>query len=764
MTAAGGNLAQRTLAAVVGRTLADQERLSPSQWAERHYRITDETGAAMPGPFRFSVTPYLRAPVNAFADPAVNRIVIKKREQVGGSEASIIMALYALSGADAKPGNAFWIWSNKDNAGEFNTKRFRYAMEACEPVARHISGRKAHARTHDVTCNGRTIWFRGAPPNEGGVRTLESWPARIIFNDELDRCDVNTPAVMLGRSSTFKRTFKHVFIGTPGDADEGIDRLYNTTAGGGLSYWVPCPFCDAWFVRDFYSGVRWLPGERGGPLDADPEAVRKQAWYVCPRCEQAIHAHHSRDMLAKGVWAPGWSEDRPARVQVEERKAQLPPQEEIDAALHAPSVGFAIGEFENPFQPNPYGEIAAEFVENRGEETRDWMTRRRGKAWRVTSETMKSTTLLRLCKPVGAGGYRFGVVPHSTSVLVGAIDVQGDRVYVLVNGFTPHMRRSWKVWSGMVKFTRPGGVAENFELVREIVERVFVMERAPGGADGVGGGGGGVGMKVSAWAIDSGYETEVVYALCRKLGGYPRMIYAVKGAEGDAASEDPKFKGLDLDAAGKPLPKERQTLMLGRINTWRWKDWVLARLQAAMTRGGGGGVGMAVAGFDEEGDGGGGGGGGDDLGSLATMLMFPEASIEQGLARTQTSQEQMRQYFESLTSEEKRIKVDKTTGRKKRAWVVKTGTEGAIVGNHYLDLTVYVHYLATRLCVPTMKPPPEGRVWGKVPLDGSAAVKNVAAEGGGADEGQDEKKRGTERRVMEGRKDYWAGKRRTNGR
>ena len=738
MTTAGVTLAQRSLAAVVGHVMADPERLSPSEWAERHYRITDQTGAALPGAFRFSVTPYLRAIVDAFADPVVRRIVTMKREQVGGTETSIIMALYALAGADGKGGNMFWIWANKDNASDFNTRRFRPSMLACAPVARHMTGRKADARSLDVSCNGRTVWFRGAPPNEGGIRSLESNPARVIFNDELDRCDVNTPAVMLGRSTTFKRSYKHVFIGTPGDADEGIHKLYTHTAGGGMAYWVPCPFCGAWFVRDF-SGVRWLPGARGGRLDADPEVVRKQAWYECPRdgCNNAIHAHHSRDMLAKGRWAPGWSEERPARVQIDERKGQLPPQEEIDAALHAPSIGFAIGEFENPFQPNPYGEIAAEYVQNRGEATKDWMTRRRGKPWRESVESLKSTALLSLCRPVVRGGYRFGVVPRSTSVLLGAIDVQGDRVYAQVNGFTPRMRRSWLVWCGAEKFRRPGGIEANYDVVEELTRRVYPVE-SDGGTEGQRDKEK-TGMVASGWAIDSGYETRVVYDLCRRLGGVKARVYPVKGLEGDPSrGDDSPLLGLDADAAGKALPREMQTLWLAKVNTWRWKDWVMERLKIAVTRSGAagnGGAGGEVEGLDEAGDeremG--------DLNGLATALMYPEAVTEQGAGLSSTH-ERMRVYFESVTSEKKKIIINKQTGKPKRLWVVESGTEGAVVGNHYLDLTVYVHYLATLLRVPRMLPVEEGgKIFGRVAMTGgekSAGGADGVADGeadGGAE-------------------------------
>ena len=67
------------------QTLRPNERVTVSQWAERKRTLAD--GAAIPGPWRNSVTPYLVGIMDAFSDETVEEIVFVKPTQVGGTTA-----------------------------------------------------------------------------------------------------------------------------------------------------------------------------------------------------------------------------------------------------------------------------------------------------------------------------------------------------------------------------------------------------------------------------------------------------------------------------------------------------------------------------------------------------------------------------------------------------------------------------------------------------------------------------------------------------
>ena len=698
MSTSGAQLVRRVRRELEWSAFAPPERLTVSQWSDR-FRVLHGSDEAEPGPWRTDRTPYLRDVMDAFSNPRVREIVIMKRERSGGTAALMNMILYAL---DAYQGPMLWTFANQDNANFFNTERFRPTFMKCQRLAQRFSGRKSDMRSSDFNFEGSKILFRGSAPNEGGKRNTESNSARVVVCEELDRCDINTPTMIKGRVTTFPN-HKIIKNGTPEEWMMGIHLAYEQ-ADVQLRYWVPCPWCGAFFVRDF-SGVRWLPGPDGDPLHAKPSVVAEQAWYVCPHCDEMItRVHHARQ-LALAVWAPRPAPDVPVREQT------LPSEEVRREALNARSVGFHIDEFMSSFVANPYGQIAAEYVENKGIKTKDWMNRRRGLAYKPDGEHLRTHELMRLCRPVADGGYRFGVVPRSGVVLLGGMDVQGDRVYVLVQAFTAYMRRSWLVWCGCEIFPKPGGIAANLDFVREIVERRFMREDE--------GGEGGGAMRVTGWAIDSGFQTKSVYSTCMALGGVRREIWPVKGRPGERLARNAIgawTKGFAVDGKGRPLPDEQQPLLLMHVDTWMYADWLydcLARSHAQRER-----ASLDGAPAEEL-------SAAPGLHQIDTDLGWPEATLEQGVHESKSSRAQMLSFFESLTSEERRKELDRAKGTFKRVWAIREGFSG--VGNHFRDIWKYVHALAVLRCVPKLN---GAHVLGlEEAAAGSAAEKAARAAG-----------------------------------
>jgi phage terminase large subunit GpA-like protein len=61
------------------------ERVGVAEFADRH-RVIAERSTSQPGRYDWRLTPYIRGPMEAAADPSVARLVVMKREQVGGTE------------------------------------------------------------------------------------------------------------------------------------------------------------------------------------------------------------------------------------------------------------------------------------------------------------------------------------------------------------------------------------------------------------------------------------------------------------------------------------------------------------------------------------------------------------------------------------------------------------------------------------------------------------------------------------------------------
>ncbi|MBT7131311.1 MAG: phage terminase large subunit family protein, partial [Planctomycetes bacterium] len=68
--------------------------LSVSEWANRH-RILHPLTSAEPGRWRTDRTPYLKAIMDSFSDPKVERITLMASTQVGKTETILNMMAYA---------------------------------------------------------------------------------------------------------------------------------------------------------------------------------------------------------------------------------------------------------------------------------------------------------------------------------------------------------------------------------------------------------------------------------------------------------------------------------------------------------------------------------------------------------------------------------------------------------------------------------------------------------------------------------------------
>lgn len=668
------NEATKLFDEVKARVFAPRPKLTVSEWAEK-YRVVDAATSPHPGRWSNRNCPHLVGPMDAMGDPLVRHVSIMKPVQCGGTEIVINAVLYWI---DCAPGPMFWLWANDKNAVDHNVLRMRPTVKLTPRTASHLTGKPRDEKNNELILDNMVIRYRGVPPHSKGVQNVETWATKYIINDELDRCDPNTPAVMESRTEAYADSCKRVDLGSPGDANQGIHKQVSLSAGGGLDFWTPCPHCGRHFVRHF-DMVRWIGGTK-----AKEEYVRASAWLRCPFCEEAIRGDQNLAMMQRGVWAPDWDEQRPPRENV------LPSQDRIDECLHAPHVGFRIGEFSNGFARNAFGDVAVVFVHNKGQATEEWTTRRRGRAWTVRGERMKEHELLTLCTPIEAGGYQLGVVPPGVLAIETAIDVQEKEAWVRVRGWGRGGGESWLIWMERVEL--PGGdlaaldkcVGWSFPLAPPASDgrRAWCDEHGevppPGGR-----------MHSVLTVIDSGDgdRTVDVYNWVLRHGGATKNVFAVKGQPGTGAqaTKHVTVTPLSMRPDGKSEPVAESVLKLINVNTNFWKTWLLGKLR----RGGDGGAAShadglatgestpdtaAAAGVVDDGGGG--------IGRCE--LRFPEAVTEPGVPAHATSAARMAGYFRQLTSEERVEKL--VHGRYVRVWQWR---EGGGRANHYFDCECY---------------------------------------------------------------------------
>ena len=170
---------------VIAKVLAGMkppDDLTVTEWAEKNRRLSSEASAE-PGPWRTDRTPYLRAPMDAFTDPRVHRIVMVAASQVGKSEFLNNTIGYII---DQDPGSILFVHPTTIDAKEYSKLRIAPMIRDCPTLKKKVADPKSRD-------SGNTILQKTYP---GGILTLcgsteahalASKPIRYIMGDERDR-------------------------------------------------------------------------------------------------------------------------------------------------------------------------------------------------------------------------------------------------------------------------------------------------------------------------------------------------------------------------------------------------------------------------------------------------------------------------------------------------------------------------------------------------------------------------------------------------
>jgi phage terminase large subunit GpA-like protein len=496
--------------------------------------------AAAPGPYDLSRTPWARGVLDAFDDPRVSQLTIMKGSQTGATELSIQILGYVI---DRRPRTTMIVYPTADTAAEMNRDRITPSLAKMPPIrdARLKETRKdGSARV--VRYKTMPVFFRGA----GTERQMESLPAGLVINDEVDRCPPGTVHLLRQRGKTYP-DFKLIALGKPGYEGQGIDVEW--WASSRNDYHVPCPFCYGSFARVF-SRVRWFGMQRDGKLGPDSRDVNVDetqahdtAVYKCPHCHVLIGPEHNHWQLNMGVWVPagakavGATKDTPARI------------EWPDGEPHFNSnQGFHIPHFLTGLEPNPYAASAHAFVRINGRRDEHFVRDYEGRPWRLTLGNRAETTELK--KRIDPT-HRLGRVPNEVIRLVAAADLQHHDAYMVVWGFSAKMERAWLIWHERVACP----VGDRLSALGVVMARRF---RRDDGKD----------MVCVAKGVDSGegVRTKEVYEFCAVSG-----VTATKGVGVDRSGQnmDESWKIKEINAIEQGLGGKNVKLLRMKSHVWK---------------------------------------------------------------------------------------------------------------------------------------------------------------------------------------------------
>lgn len=440
------------------------ERLTVAQWADKN-RVLDLI-SSKPGPWRTDFTPYTRAPMEAFTNKEIERIILVWGSQSAKTECINNMIGYAI---DQDPGPMMVVYPEEKTAEFSSNRRIQPMVLSTESIANKFNPR-SKALELDFVDMFIALISANSPSQ------LASRPIRYLFRDEMDKYEAwaGDEASPLDLSEERTKAFPHnrkiVDASTPVTKNKNIWPAY-LNADARYKYNVPCPHCHAMQPLIFRPSKK---GENGGikwpeEINNDPKLAQDAAWYECAHCGGVIDDSHKQTMLRLGEWRV---ENKPiGRIR---------------------TVAYHLNSIYSPFVS--FGAVAKKFLESKDDPAKlmnfinSWLA----EPWENKSNKMKSDIVLE--KQIEA--HNQGRIPEGTKILTMGVDVQLNHFWWGV--------RAWgsELTSWLVDYGR----AETWAEIEKVLERSYADFN-------------GEIYKINLACIDSGYNTDEVYKFCAKHQG-----------------------------------------------------------------------------------------------------------------------------------------------------------------------------------------------------------------------------------------------------
>lgn len=459
--------------------LRPEPRLSVDQWAEVKRSLTGRL-AAEPGKWRNARTPYLVKLMETLSpdDPA-EVVVFQKGSQIGATETGSNWLGFII---DHAPAPTMVVWPTLEIAKRNSLQRLDELIASTPSLRAKV----APSRERDANNTrllkefpGGALFVQGA----NSPASLKSTPAKNLF---LDECDEYPPslggqgaviALALRATRTYGRRRKVFLASTPTRAGASIIDVQRRRCEREYRYHVPCPACGV-AQELVWEQVRYT-APAGDPRGGDGRLLEvPDVTYACVACTTRIPEAAKTAMLAAGSW-----------VAVRDRGRR--------------SVAFHLSSLYSPLGWFSWGAAAALYEAGRtdADEMRVFMNTVLGLPY-VEQHDAPSWELLYARRET----YRRGVVPPGVRFLTAGVDVQRDRLEVLLVGWGRE-RRAWVIDHVVI----PGDTATDAPW--QDLDRLLATEFpcAWGGT-----------LPIWCAAVDSGDQTSTVYRWSR---AHPRPDY-----------------------------------------------------------------------------------------------------------------------------------------------------------------------------------------------------------------------------------------------
>lgn len=456
--------------------LAPIVKLLPSTWADQH-RYLSSIASAEPGRWRTSRTPYLKEIMDHF-DPysPTKEVVIMKGAQLGLTEAGNNVMGYVI---DMDPGPMMNVMPTIDTVKRNSKMRIQPMFDVTPNLREKIKPAKSRASGNSMFQKdfpGGTLILAGA----NSASSLRSVPIRVLILDEVDAFPLDVEGegspveLAKARTRTFSRK-KILLISTPTNKETSvIEREFESTDQ--RYFHVPCPECGLFQILT-WQNVVW---EKGKP---------ESATYCCEGCSAHLTDRNKTFMLKHGEWR------------------SIRPENEDPVR-----VGYHLSSLYSPFGWYSWPEAASDWEKSMEDPTKmklkAFVNTVLGETWAEKGDVPDWESLHDRREDYG-----LNQPAKDVCLVTVGVDVQKDRLELEVVGWTKELTSYSLDYRILPGDTQDSSVWD--ELGKVVSE---TWHRSDG-----------LVLPMAKMAIDTGYNTTMVYDFCRKF--MPSQVIPVKGQD-----------------------------------------------------------------------------------------------------------------------------------------------------------------------------------------------------------------------------------------
>ncbi len=417
------------------------------------------------------------------SNKSVQEVTIMCCIQLMKTELMLNVALYFMH---QEPSPIMYIAPKKETAEAWSKERLVKSVHAT-PVIADIFSKNRRGEGNTITQKqypgGQISIVSARNPTDLAMRAV-----RIVLADEIDKYPINVGAgeqgsggegdpmaVVWGRSTTYGNRAKKIAACSP--TVEGKSRIAQEYEKSDKRvFYQPCKHCGhekvlTWIDVD-------IPKNEKGTFDHLKSAI------VCKPCGVRWTESDRHWSIRNGFW-----------------KATKP-----EITWHH---GYKVSSLASPF--TPVIKLAKEFIDalKNSESLKAFYNTRMAETWKEIGEHPDWERLYERRE-----NYPLSIIPDGALLITCGIDVQKDYVLYEVTGWG-RRKENWSIEKGVIE----GNIEEDptKERITAFLDRMFTNSS-------------GIEVPIMKTCIDSGYNTNEVYAFCREYGS-PERLVPVKGQD-----------------------------------------------------------------------------------------------------------------------------------------------------------------------------------------------------------------------------------------